>query len=122
LGTAATAGAMEKAGRVRFIAMAGPRRHAAYPLVPSTAETPALAGYEIAAWTGLFAPRGTPAPLRERLSSDLARALATAEVIERYRAVGYELFDLNPQAMAQMIADDTRKWGDVIRKTGLRLE
>ncbi len=122
LGSAASAGPLEKAGRLRFIAFAGPRRMEAYPAVPATAEASSTRGYQVAAWTGLFAPRGTALALRERISRDIAQVLATPEVAQRYRGFGYERFDADPQAFAQAIADETRNWSGVIQKAGLKLD
>lgn len=122
LGSAASAGALEKAGRLRFIALAGPARSKAYPNVPSADESASARGYEVSAWTGLFAPRGTPLALRERISADVLEALKSPEAAERYRALDYELFDAGPQAFAAAIARETRSWGDIVKSANLKLD
>jgi len=121
LGSAASAGALEKAGKLRFIAVAGPRT-SAYPGVPSASESQWAKGFEAAAWTGLFAPRGTPAAIKERLHADIARALGQADVVDRYKTFVYERFDADPRAFAAQIAAETLAWGEVIRKAGLKLD
>jgi tripartite-type tricarboxylate transporter receptor subunit TctC len=122
LGSAASAGALEKAGKVRFINVAGPMRSRAYPDVPSVDENPATKGYAVTAWTGLFAPKGTPKAVRERISADVREALATPAVTERYRSYDYEVFDVGPDGFAEAIRNDTSTWGDVIRAAHLKLD
>ncbi len=122
LASAASAGALEKAGRLRFVVLAAPQRAEGYPQVPATAEQPTNKGYEVKGWTGLFAPRGTDAATRERIASDVALATAIPEVTERYKTFGYERFDLNPQQFSQVIAAETLSWGEVIRKNRIKLD
>ena len=122
LGSAGSAGPLEKAGRVKFLAIAGPKRSKAYPNVPSVDETPATKGYEVAAWTGLFAPKGTPKALREKISADVKEAVASPEAVERYRGFDYEIFDAGPDEFAAVIRQETKSWGDVIRAAKLKLD
>lgn len=122
LGSAGSAGPLADAGRLRFIAFAAPARLEAYPKVPATAEMPASRDYVVSAWTGLFAPRGTPAALRARIASDVASVLATPEARDRYRDWGYLPFDAATDAYAQAIAQETAHWEGVIARSGLRLD
>jgi 3-(3-hydroxy-phenyl)propionate hydroxylase len=122
LGSAASAGPLEKAGRVRFIAVAGPTRSKAYPGVPSVDEAASTKGYEVSSWTGLFAPKGTPKALREKISADVLEAVKSPEVIERYRGFDYELFDAGPDAYAELIRVDIKSWADIIRAANLKLD
>ncbi len=122
LGSAASAGPIEKAGHVRFIAVAAPLRMDTHPQAPATGESASTRGYEVRAWTGLFAPRGTPLALRERIANDIAQVLATPEAVERWRGLGYLQFDADPKAFAQAIAAEARSWAGVIRAFGLKLD
>lgn len=122
VGSAGSAGPLVKAGRLRFVAFAAPQRLETYPQVPATAETPASRAYEVSAWTGLFAPRGTPLAVRNRIAADISRVLAAPEAVERYREWGYNPFDVATDAYAQLIARETTSWGGLIRKAGLRLD
>lgn len=69
--------------------------------MPTVAESSGPACFEVAAWTGLLAPRGTPKALVDRIGQDIAKVLAEAEVCERFAAFGYEAF---PQSSAEMAA------------------
>jgi tripartite-type tricarboxylate transporter receptor subunit TctC len=122
LGSIASAGSMERSGKIRFVAVAAPRRDRLYPDVPSTAELPALRGYEVNAWAGLFAPRLAPAPVRAQLASDLAEVLKSPATQERYAALGFEVPALTPDDFASLIARETDAWAGVIRTTSLHLD
>lgn len=122
LASVASAGALEKAGKLRFIAVAASRRDPLYPSVPATAEQGPLRDFDVSAWAGVFAPRGTPPALAERLAADLREALDRPEVVERYRGFGYEAPRLAPAAYAQLIRRETAAWGQVIRAANLKLD
>jgi tripartite-type tricarboxylate transporter receptor subunit TctC len=122
LGSIASAGALERAGKLRFIAFAGPQREPQYPNVPSTAESASAKGLDVSAWTGLFGPADMPTTARDRIARDLAEALATPEVQERYRTIGFEAPKLDPAAFNRLIVDETRSWSDVIRRANLKLD
>lgn len=122
LGSVASAGGMEKAGRVRFISFGGPQRSPLYPSVPTTAESPSTKGYEINAWVGLFAPRGTPKAVRDKISADVAEAMASPDLVERYRALGYENMNLGPEQFASLIQIETQAWKKTIENAKLRLD
>lgn len=120
--SAGSAGPLVKAGRLRFLALAGPQRLEVYPQVPATAEMPTSRSFEVSSWTGLFAPRGTPLALRARIAADMARVLASPEAIERFREWGYSPFDVTTDGYAQLIVRETASWAGVIRQAGLKLD
>lgn len=122
LGSIASAGAFERMGKLKFLALAAPARDPLYPNVPSTAELPNLRGFDVSAWVGLFAPRSTPAPITERLAADVREALDKSDTVERYRTFGYEAPRLTPSAYAQLIQRETAAWGGVIRAANLKLD
>jgi tripartite-type tricarboxylate transporter receptor subunit TctC len=122
LGSVASAGGLERAGKLKFLAVAAAARDPLYPNVPATAELPALRGFEVAAWAGLFASRATPAGVAERIAADMREALDKPEVVERYRTFGYEAPRLTTAAYAQLIRDETAAWGSVIRNANLKLD
>ena len=91
-------------------------------LVSVVDDMPGTKGYEVAAWTGLFAPRGTPRAVREEISADVLEALRLSDVMERYSGFGYEPFDAGPDAYAHAIRRETVLWADVIRAAKLKLD
>jgi tripartite-type tricarboxylate transporter receptor subunit TctC len=122
LGSVASAGGMEKGGRVRFITLAGAQRSPLYPNVPTTGESPGTKGFEINAWVGLFAPRGTPKAVRDKISADVAEAMASPELVERYRTLGYENMNLGPDQFATLIRQETQTWKKTIEDANLKLD
>jgi tripartite-type tricarboxylate transporter receptor subunit TctC len=122
LGSIASAGALERSGKLRFLAVAAPARDPLYPNVPATAEIAGMRGFEVSAWAGLFAHRGTPAALVERVAADLREILERPEVVERYRTFGYERPALSPSGYAELIRRETESWARIIRAANLKLD
>ena len=122
LGSIASAGALERGGKVRFIALAAAARDPQYPNVPATAEMPELRGFEMSGWAGLFGPRGLPLSLRDQISADISASLEAADVTERYKVFGYEAPKLGPDQFAALIHRESAAWGEVIRAANLRLD
>ncbi|MDB5752553.1 MAG: putative Bug-like extra cytoplasmic solute receptor, family [Ramlibacter sp.] len=122
LGSVASAGQMERSGRIRFLALAAPARDPLYPNVPATAESAQLRGFDVSAWAGLFAPAGMPAAVLERIAADLAQVITLPEVVQRYRTFGYEAPPLTPAAYRELIRRETAAWSGVIRAANLKLD
>jgi len=76
----------------------------------------------VSSWTGLFAPKGTPKALREKISADVLEAVKSPEVTERYRGFDYEIFDADPDAYAEVIRRETKNWADIIKAAQLKLD
>lgn len=91
--------AHHRAGRVRMLAVEGPRRHPAVPQVPTFTEL-GVAGFEEAPYYGIFAPAGTPADVIARISQSVADVLAAPEVREQLTGLGLAVQYLPPPALA----------------------
>jgi tripartite-type tricarboxylate transporter receptor subunit TctC len=122
LGSVATAGSMERSGKIRFIAIAAPSRDKLYPNVPSTAELANLRGFEVQGWAGLFAPRTASAQVCERIAANISDALKAPVLLERYAALGFESPDIALQAFAELIRSETDAWAPVIASASVRLD
>jgi tripartite-type tricarboxylate transporter receptor subunit TctC len=110
-----------KAGRIRALGVTTARRISAAPDVPTFAEA-GVAGYESIGWFGVVAPAGTPADVVNRLNQEISAAAALPEVRERVLAAGAEPFTDTPQEFAAFIRDESRKWGEVIRRAGVKIQ
>jgi len=110
-----------KAGKMRALAVTTNRRLASLPDVPTVAEA-GVPGYESIGWFGAVAPAGTPAPVIERLNAEIVAALALPDIRSRVIAAGTEPLTTTPAEFAAMIRDETRKWAEVIRRAGVKLE
>ena len=89
LTTASTGGPLVKANKLKFLAIAAPQRHPNFADVPTVAEAGGPADFEMKTWVGLFAPRGTPKPVIDRINTDVAKALSEPDVRERLTTVGF---------------------------------
>jgi tripartite-type tricarboxylate transporter receptor subunit TctC len=109
-----------RSGKLRALAMAG-RRNAAYPDLPALAEF--YPGLEINPWLGLIAPAGVPAPVLARLRAETGRLLADAEVRERVRNIGgLDPYVTTPQEFAAQIRSEYARYGEVVRKVGVKVD
>lgn len=109
-----------KAGRIRAIAVTSAQRSAAYPGVPTVAET--LAGYEANTWYGMMVPARTPQPIVARLHGDITAALKFPDVRDRLTGLGSRLVASSPEEFRSHICSEIEKWGKVIRAAGVMVE
>jgi len=109
------------AGKMRALAVTSKRRIAAAPEVP-TFEEAGLPGYEAVGWFGVVAPAATPPEVVHRLNGEIRAALAIPEVRERAIAAGTEPFADSPQEFAALIREETKKWAEVIKAAGVKLQ
>lgn len=106
-------------GRVRPLVLFGVRRSALLPDVPMAAEQ-GLAHIDLSAWIGLLAPAGTPDSIVARVNAEVVRILQTPAAAAWANRYGLEIIGDSPAAFAATLAADYRRWGDVIRRLGLR--
>ncbi|HTV38285.1 MAG TPA: tripartite tricarboxylate transporter substrate binding protein [Xanthobacteraceae bacterium] len=109
-----------RAGKLRPLGVTTAKRSAALPDVPPIAD--AVPGYDATGWFGLGAPKGTPQPIIDTLAKEVAAALADPGMREKFAALGAEPMAMGPDAFGKLIADDTEKWGKVIRSANIHLD
>src|SRR4051794_5265750 len=109
--TALTAKPQVDAGRVRALAVSGPRRVDALPSVPPVSD--AVPGYEAMQWYGLLAPAGVPNAIVEKLNAEALVALRSKQMKDRLAADGAEPLGSSPQEVGALIRRELDKWGKV---------
>jgi tripartite-type tricarboxylate transporter receptor subunit TctC len=109
-----------KTGRLRALAITGPRRHRLLPDVPTIAET--LPGYDVELWFGVMAPTGTPAAIIERLNAAANAFLQDAEMRKSLEAQGMTPSGGTPQKFGARIRRDYESWVKVVRAGNIRVE
>lgn len=102
-----------KAGKLRALAVTGPRRWGGMPDVPTVAEQ-GVAGYDVSSWAGWMLPAGTPMPIVERLHAETQKALQVPAVKARLEEMGGEARGSTPQEMTAMVAAEVQKWTQVV--------
>lgn len=109
------------AGKVRALAVTGPRRSPLLPEVP-TAQEAGLKDLDVTIWFGVLAPAGTPAPIVDRLSREIAAVMATDDMKKRMQADGAEARATTPAEFAALIRADIAKWGPIVKASGATLD
>lgn len=110
-----------KAGTLRGLAIASAKRSSLLPDLPTLAES-GLPDFEVALRYGLVAPAGSPPTVIALLNKELNAALATEDVKSRLATEGAEALPGTPQAYAADIAREEKKWGNLVKKLGLKVE
>ena len=105
-------------GRLVALAVTGPKRWPLLPDLPTFAEL----GYplDIAGWNGIMAPAATPRPIIERMSAEINRVIQSPEGREQMLKFGLLATGTSPGEFAEVIRRDTPRWGEVIRKAGIK--
>jgi tripartite-type tricarboxylate transporter receptor subunit TctC len=119
-GTAGMVGHI-KAGKLRALAVTGATRSPQLPDVPTAIES-GVPGYEAYVWMGLLAPKGTPAPIVDRLNRELTQVLAGAEAKSYMASAGIEIVGSSPAEFGAFFRGERDRWAKVIRDTGARIE
>jgi tripartite-type tricarboxylate transporter receptor subunit TctC len=109
-----------KEGKVRALAVTGPKRSPVFPDLPTVAET--LPGFEAVLHYGIVAPSGTPKPIIDKLNAALREALAAPDTRERMAADGTEPLASTPEEYAADIDKEETKWSEIVRKSGMKGE
>ncbi|MFM9971531.1 MAG: Bug family tripartite tricarboxylate transporter substrate binding protein [Burkholderiales bacterium] len=112
-------GPQVKAGKLRGIAITSEKRVDAFPDMPTMAES-GLQGFDISVWQGMVGPAGLPRPLLDRINGAVNRAIATSNFKTRMVELGNESAGGTPEAFAALIKKDSTRWGEVIRKAGIK--
>ena len=122
LGSAATAGPLYRAGKLRLLASASPTRTGAYPDVPTVAESGGPKGFEVTGWNAIVVPPGLPASTTDKIRRDIEKALTEPDVLEKFKSFGYEPFPITRPAFTQFVKDESQRFADVIKKANVSLD
>ena len=107
-------------GRLRALAVTTAKRWHTLPNVPTVAET--IPGYEVVLWFGTMAPRGTPAPVMDRLNAGINKALQDPSVKKILETDGMIASGGTPQQFDKRIRDDYARWTRVVKESGIKVE
>ena len=117
---AATSSSIEyiRAGKLRALAVTTATRSEALPDIPTVGEF--VPGYEASAWYGIGAPKNTPAEIIDKLNSEINAGLADPKIKARLADLGGTVLPGSPADFGKLIADETEKWGKVIRAANIK--
>jgi len=109
-----------RAGTLRALAVTTTKRSEALPDIPTVAEF--VPGYEASTWYGVCAPKATPAEIIDKLYKEINAALVNPNMKVRLTDLGGDVLALSPADFGKFIADETEKWGNVIRALNIKAE
>lgn len=111
-----------KAGKLRYLAVAAPKRVAQMPAVPTVAEAGGPAELDVNSFVVLVAPQGLPPELRQRIHADVQKALADGELRERFASFAFEPLDWAAPEIERQAAAKGRIYGELVKRKSISLE
>jgi tripartite-type tricarboxylate transporter receptor subunit TctC len=109
-----------RAGKVRALAVTTATRSEALPDIPTVSDF--VSGYEASVWYGIGAPRDTPVEVIDKLNKEINAGLADPKIKSRLADLGGTVLALSPADFGKLIADETEKWGNVIRALNIKAD
>jgi len=109
-----------RAGKLRALAVTTRARAEALPEVPTVADF--VPGYESSQWYGVGAPKNTPVEIVEKLNKEINAALADPKMKARFADLGGTVLPGSPADFGKLIADETEKWGKVVKFSGAKVD
>lgn len=108
-------------GKLRALAVTGPKRSPLLPDVP-TAQEAGIKDFDVTIWFGVLAPAGTPAPVIDRLSKEIAAVMNAEDMKKRMQADGAEARPSTPSEFAALIRSDMAKWTPIVKASGATID
>ena len=109
-----------KGGRIKAIAVASDKRAPGFPNIPTAAESGL--NYKVSTWYGLWAPKGTPPDVIARMQAELKKAYNSDELKTIWNGLGAEVPDLYGDAFGKFVTSEIKRWGDVAKASGAKLD
>ncbi len=110
-----------KSGRLKALAVSGPKRSPLMPDLP-TVEESGYPGFQVTAWDSVLAPANTPPAIVERLNTEIRRVLNNPDVRKTFMNVGYDVTGTTPAELAQIIRTESDVWKAVIKSADVKVE
>lgn len=110
-----------KAGKIKALGVGNPEPSKFFPGIP-TISSAGLPGYEAYSWTGVVAPKGTPQAIVTRVNQDMVKVLTDPKTVDALLAAGAEPVPGTPQEFQALLANEIKKWGDIIRDANIKVE
>ncbi len=110
-----------KGGRLRALAVASDKRAPGFGDVP-TAREAGLPGYDVATWYGIFAPKGTPKDIVDKMTAEMRKALNADELHSAWNGLGAETPNLWGDAFGRFVGAEVKRWAEVVKNSGAKLD
>ncbi|NML42251.1 tripartite tricarboxylate transporter substrate binding protein [Ramlibacter sp. G-1-2-2] len=112
---------MVQSGKVKALAVSSPKRVNALPKVPTMIES-GVAGFTVMSWHAIFAPKGTPKAIVDRLNAEVKKAVRAPDAAAALDSIGLQVATSTPAELGALVAREIPRWGEVIRKSGATLD
>jgi tripartite-type tricarboxylate transporter receptor subunit TctC len=111
-----------KAGKLRYIAIAAPKRIPQMPDVPTMAESGGPASLEVNSFVSLLAPKGVPAAIKAKINADVAKVIADPEIRARFDTFAFEPLAWSPEEIERNAEAKSKVYGELVRRGNISLE
>ena len=110
-----------KSGRLKALAVLGPKRSPLLPEVPTMQEA-GVAGYSLTNWFGLLAPAATPREVIAKIHSDVIQVLKNQEIVKRIGDLGADVVGNTPEEFGAAMRAESQQWAEIIKAVGIKGE
>ena len=110
-----------KGGRIKALAVASPKRAPGFPDLPTSAEA-GVPTYQVSTWYGLWAPKGMPREIVERMQAEMTKVFATPQLQSTWTGLGTEVPNLYGEAYGKFVSGEIRRWAEVVKASGAKLD
>jgi tripartite-type tricarboxylate transporter receptor subunit TctC len=110
-----------RSGKVKALAVSGPRRSPGFPNLPTIAEA-GVPGYDATTWSGVIGPAGMAKPIVDKLNSSINKAIVSPMFKARFGEIGDEPAGGTPEEFAEVIRRDSAKWAEVVKRSGAKID
>jgi tripartite-type tricarboxylate transporter receptor subunit TctC len=110
-----------KSGRLHGVAVAADKRAPGFPDLPTAAES-GVATYKVATWYGIWAPKGTPRELVGQMQAEMKKAINGPELRAAWTGLGTETPDMYGEAFGRFASSEVKRWAEVVKSSGAKLD
>jgi tripartite-type tricarboxylate transporter receptor subunit TctC len=110
-----------KGGRIKALAVGSLKRAPGFGDVPTSAEA-GVPTYQVATWYGLWAPKGTPKDVVDKMQAELNKALNSEELVKAWNGLGAETPNLYGDAYGKFVSAEIKRWAEVVKSSGAKLD
>jgi tripartite-type tricarboxylate transporter receptor subunit TctC len=110
-----------KSGRIKALAVASAKRSPAFPDIPTATEA-GLPGYEVSTWYAMWAPKGTPQAIVDRMHAEVQKALATPELKQIWANAGSDIPATSQAEFGAMVSAEIKRWAQVVKAAGVEID
>jgi tripartite-type tricarboxylate transporter receptor subunit TctC len=110
-----------RSGRIKPLAIAAPKRSPAFPNLPTTAEV-GMPDYVVSTWYGIWGVKGTPKEILDRMHTEVVKAISSPELRDIWASQGSDTATMSPEQFSKLLAGDIKRWADVTKSSGAKLD